>query len=123
MTFVQRRGTRFFGKSQALIALCFFTSLLVLGLAACSSNRDSIAKGLPAPDRGFRISEEASLDVYLWNCNQGKHIAIFRRNAEIYATDYERQQVPCNQTTPIEQSVALEGLTPVNLDPATFWGR
>lgn len=107
----------------ARLALGCFAALLVLSLTACGSNRDSIAKGLPAPDRGFRIKEEASLDVYLWDCYQGKHIAIFRRNAEIYASDYERQEVACELKTPIEQSVALEGLSPVNLDPATFWGK
>ncbi len=97
--------------------------LLVLSLAGCSSNRDAIARGLPRPDRGLLFREEADEQVFIWDCYNGKHIVIFRLNAGFYATDYERQEVPCGFKTPKEQSIELTGFPAENLDPATFWGK
>ncbi len=110
-------------KTLARLALCCSAALLVFSLTACLSNRDAIAQGLPAPDRGLVLREETNQEIYIWDCFHGKHIVIFRLNAGFYATDYERQEASCGDKTPKEQSIALTGLRTNNRNPMIFWGH
>lgn len=101
--------------------------LLVCGLGICAaiftaftSNKYIAAAGLPAPDRGFQTGSIYGYDVWLWDCYQNKHIAVYRTSAEMTAGLYERQEVPCGELTPIETQLA--NVEPKrDRDPSAFW--
>jgi hypothetical protein len=86
---------------------------------ACTSNKYIAAAGLPPPDSGFQTGTIYGYDVWLWDCFQNQHIAVYRYSAEMTAGLYERQQVPCGELTPIELQVANEEKR--SRDPANFW--
>lgn len=93
--------------------------ILTLALVGCGLNRDGIAKGLPNPDTAFSNGFPSGDLVFIWDCFQGKRIAIYRSYSELSADPYQRQEVACGELTPIEKSMPLNERRPQ--DPKTFW--
>jgi hypothetical protein len=115
------RFHQFFGctsKVGRIFGLCFVLLAVTL-LTACTTNRDSIAAGLPSPDTGFYTGTVAGYNVFIWECYQGKRIVIFKTSAEMTSSDYERQESPCGETTAIEKQLETEQKR--DLDPKEFW--
>jgi len=88
-------------------------------ISSCSSNRNTIAEGLPAPDIGYITGSVAGYNVYIWECYQGRRIVIFNTSAEFTSSDYIRQESPCGETTRIEKQLINEPKR--ELDPNLFW--
>jgi len=105
-------------KMGRISSLCFVLLAVIL-LTSCSSNRDSIAAGLPAPDTGFYTGSVVGYNVFIWECYQGSRIVIFKTSAEMTSSDYERQESPCGETTAIEKQLETEQKK--DLDPKEFW--
>ena len=105
-------------KVGRIFGLCFVLLVVIL-LTSCSSNRDSIAAGLPAPDTGFYTGTVAGYNVFIWECYQGKRIVVFKTSAEMTSSDYKRQESPCGETTAIEKQLETEQKRV--LDPKEFW--
>jgi hypothetical protein len=98
--------------------LCVLLLALIL-ISACSVNKAIVAAGLPQPDSAFQTGTIYGYDVYLWECHQGRHIAVFRTSSEMTTGQFERQEVPCGELTPIEIQLADE---PKRVrDPKRFW--
>ena len=112
---------QFFGctsKVGRILGLCFVL-LAVIFLTSCTTNRDSIAAGLPAPDTGFYTGTVTGYNVFIWKCYQGRRIVIFKTSGEMTSSDYERQEAPCGETTAIEKKLETEQKR--DEDPKDFW--
>jgi len=113
------RRVRWLSAGAAVpLFLCAALALAFL-FTACSTNKNAVAAGLPDPDRAFQTGTAYGYDVFLWDCYQGKHIAVYRTSAEMRAGPFEREEVACGELAPIE--VKLAGERQHDLDPKSFW--
>lgn len=113
------RNIRLAVGGLAALALLCLTATFVLFLTSCSSNKYVVAAGLPKPDRGFQTGTVYGIDVYVWECYQGKHIVLHRNSSEMTVGPYTREEAACGETTPIEKQLANTARHPLN--PDSFW--
>lgn len=106
------------GILVALALLCTVSALAFL-LSSCSFNKYIVAAGLPAPDRAFQTGTIYGVDVYVWECYQGKHIVLHRNSSEMAAGPFTREEAACGDTTSIEKQLASTPTRPLN--PDHFW--
>lgn len=102
-----------------VLTLACAAGLMVLLLAACLSNKNAVAAGLPAPNSGFQTGTVFGYDVYIWDCYQDKRIVVYRESAEMRVGPYMREEAECGGMTPIETKLANERKR--TLDPSRFW--
>ena len=114
-----RRWKWVFIAFTVILLVCAF-GIAAAVFTACTSNKYIAAAGLPAPDRGYQTGTIYGYDVWIWDCYQNKHIAVYRSSAEMTAGMYERQETPCGQLTPIEQKLANDEPKRTR-DPSAFW--
>lgn len=117
------RGSKrvLFGCSCAAVGIIGLCMILSLGFVftSCAFNQYIIAAGLPNPDAGFQTGTVVGYNVYIWECYQGKRIAIYHETSEMYSGPYKREEVPCGEMTSIEKSLANVPKRPLN--PNAFW--
>jgi hypothetical protein len=113
-------------RKKLLVILVVLVSCLVLSCGAglvwvkVFGSRDFVASGLPDPDSAFMTGIEYGLDVYVWECYNVKHIAVFRYSGYSSLTIWQRQESACGQFTDIEkQTDGTFSRRPTN--PKLFW--
>jgi hypothetical protein len=61
------------------------------------------------PDRSCRTGSDAGHDVWIWECQDGEHTVIWQFcGGLVGCREAERQDVPCDTTTPYEEEHADE---------------
>ncbi|RLB52519.1 MAG: hypothetical protein DRJ42_14655 [Deltaproteobacteria bacterium] len=99
--------------------LILFTVMIFTG---CSSAPWEDYPTSTPPDRQCRTGHEAGHDVYLWDCLEGRHIAVFQYcTGMMGCQEPEKETSSCGELTPMETRFAEELTRCVELPPERRW--
>jgi hypothetical protein len=59
------------------------------------------------PGQQCRSGAEAGYDVFVWECHEGKRVAIYQYSTPLSRRQPVREETPCGGRTPIEERLKL----------------
>ena len=94
--------------SHGAISILVLATALLSALPGCCSSPWAKFPMSVKPDRSCRTGSASGYDVYVWNCLENQHVAIYKYSAEMSCAEPKKEVAACGESTPIEEQLGKD---------------